>query len=205
MATPSSTPRGGAPALFRQGAALAFALTLGAGTEALAQEQTPLKWGVMVDVGAPDGIGASAVVRPLSWLRLHAGATTNTISMGVRGGVSLLPLSTFIAPSLNLDAGHYFAGNYNKLIERFGGSTADGTALIQDVGYNHASASLGLNIGPADRWSIFFNLGMSYWAIDVNDLEQALQDSANDPDITATPLQLRFTSPSLKLGFLYYF
>jgi len=204
METPSSTKRRGAPGLFRHGAALACALALGLGGEALAQDSSP-RWGVMLDVGAPDGLGASGVVKPLPWLRLNAGLTTNTISLGVRGGVSLLPLSTFVAPSLNVEAGHYLGGDYNKVIERFGGTASEGSALIRDVSYNYASASLGLNVGPADNWTLFLNVGLSYWAFSVNDMEEFLQDSANDPDITSTPLNVRFTSPSLKLGFIYYF
>ncbi len=204
METPS-TNRGGARGLFRHGAALAFTLALGAGGEALAQEvPNPLKFGVMVDVGAPDGIGASGVVKPLSWLRLHAGVTTNTISFGLRGGVSLLPLSTFVAPSLNAEAGHYFGGDYNKVLERFGG-TAGNSTLIRDVSYDYASASLGLNIGPADSWTILLNVGLSYWAFSVDDTQAFLQEQTGDPDITSSPLKVRFTSPSLKLGFIYYF
>lgn len=207
MATPSSTNRGGAPGgPFRRGAVLACALALGASTEARAEDEAPADgalWGLMVDVGAPDGIGASAVVKPFSGLRLHAGATTNTVSFGVRGGASLLPLSTFVAPSLNLDVGHYFGGDYNKLLERFGGSPDSGSTLIRDVAYNYASATLGLNVGPAHSWTLFLNLGLSYWAFSVNDMQEFLQES--DPDVTSTPLQVRFTSPSFKLGFIYYF
>jgi hypothetical protein len=205
MRTPS-TCRSGLSRLLPHGAALACALALGLGTDAQAQDvapPNPLKFGVMVDLGVPDGIGASGVVRPLPWVRAHLGLVTNTISLGVRGGVSLLPLSTFVSPSLNLDAGHYFGGDYNALIERFGGT--GGTSLIRDVSYDYASASLGLNVGPQESWSIFLNLGLSYWGFSVDNFQDFLQESAGDGDITATPLKLRFTSPSLKLGFLYYF
>jgi hypothetical protein len=203
------TSRGAAPGVLRHGAALACALALCVGAEAQAQDvpaaPNPLKFGVLVDIGAPDGIGASGVVRPLPWVRAHLGLTTNTISLGVRGGVSLLPLQTFVSPALNLDAGHYFGGDYNKLIERFGGSPDSGTSLIRDVSYDYLNVSLGVNIGPQESWAIFLNLGYSYWGFSVDDFQQFLQESGNDPDITATPLKLRFTSPSLKLGFLYYF
>lgn len=214
MDTPS-TKRGAASGLLKHGAALACALALGAGTRARAQEISdvpsaaasvvPLKFGVMLDVGAPDGIGASGVVRPLSWLRLNAGMTTNTISFGVRGGASLLVLSTFIAPTLNVDVGHYFGGDYNKLIERLGGSPGTGTALVRDVSYEYATGSLGLEVGPHDSWAVMLHVGLSYWSIHVQETQQFLQDSTNDPSITATPLNVRLTSPSLKLGFLYYF
>lgn len=207
MATPPSTKRSGAPGLIRRhGAALACALALGTGGEALARDEvSSLKWGVMLDVGVPDGVGASAVFKPLRWLRLNAGVTTNSISVGMRGGASLLPLSTFVAPSFNVEAGHYLGGDYNTLVERLGGSTSSSTALIRDVSYNYASASVGLNVGPADSWTLFLNVGLSLWSLSVNDVEAFLRDSTEDGSITSTPLHVRFTSPSLKLGFIYYF
>lgn len=207
MATPPSTKRSGTPGLLkRHGAALACAVALGASGEALAEDNAPrVKWGVMLDVGVPDGIGASAVFKPLQWLRLNAGVTSNTISVGMRGGVSLLPLSTFLAPSFNLEAGRYLGGDYNTLVERLGGSTSASTALISDVSYNYASASVGLNVGPANSWGLFLNVGLSLWELEVNDFEEFLQDTTEDGRITSSPLQVRFTSPSLKMGFIYYF
>jgi hypothetical protein len=210
-----STKRGGASGLLNHGAALACALALGAGTRARAQELSgvpgaaasvvPFKWGVMLDVGAPDGIGASGVVKPLSWLRLNAGMMTNTVSFGVRGGASLLVLNSFVAPTLNADVGHYFGGDYNKLVERLGGSPGSGTALARDVSYEYATGSLGLEVGPHDSWAVLLHVGLSYWSIHGQNTQQFLQDSTNDSSITATPLNVRLTSPSLKLGFLYYF
>ena len=142
--------------LFRPGAALACMLALGTGAEALAQDSSSssgsatdsqaeassdasnkFALGAMLDVGAPDGVGISAVVRPARWLRVNAGLTTNTLSLGVRGGISLVPLTAFITPSINLDLGHYFDANYNELVDRFGGIPLQTRAPINDVGFNY--------------------------------------------------------------------
>src|SRR3954463_416251 len=117
-------------ALSRLSATLTAVLVLGVGVEARAQDSTSstppvveppaeapgdkLGLGLMLDGGAPDGVGISAVVRPGRWLRINAGLTTNTLSLGVRGGISLIPLTAFVTPSINLDLGHYFDANYNE-------------------------------------------------------------------------------------------
>src|SRR5262245_56202837 len=79
---------------------------------------TPLPLvGVMLDAGLPDGANASLVLRPVSWLRAHAGGGTNAISPGVRVGATLLPFGS--GPSATIEGGHYFEGNANGLAQRF--------------------------------------------------------------------------------------
>jgi hypothetical protein len=209
-------------ALSRHGAALACVLALGAHLEARAQDSSasasaetqaqasnpsPDKFGlgVMLDAGAPDGVGVSVVVRPVHWLRINGGPTTNTLSLGVRGGISLIPLSTFISPSINLEVGHYFNTNYNKLVDRLGGIPLQTTVPIEDVGFNYGGAGLGLEIGKPERFSVYLHVGLTHGSTVIQDAEKLLQNVTNDPDITAKPLNLRFTTPSLKLGFLLYF
>jgi len=205
----------------RYGATLACVLALGAGAKAQAQDSTSsseapqveassdsgnkLKLGVMLDVGAPDGVGVSAVLRPVSWLRINAGLTTNTLSLGVRGGISLVPLSSFVSPSLNLDLGHYFDANYNELVDRFGGIPLRTSVPIDDVGFNYGGASVGLELGKPERFSFSLRVGLAHGSLVIEDAERLLKDVTGDPDITAKPLSFRFTTPAVKLGFLLYF
>src|SRR5438128_292262 len=77
--------------------------------------------GVLLDLGAPDGVGLSLAYRVQPWLRFHAGPTTNTAGFGVRGGASLIPFAFPVAPNLNLEAGHYFPADYSGLVRRLGG------------------------------------------------------------------------------------
>jgi hypothetical protein len=200
--------------LFRHGAVLACVLTLGTGSRALAQDSveapavaspSKLRIGAMLDVGAPDGVGISAVVRPIEWLRFNAGLTTNTLSFGVRGGISLVPLSTFVAPSLNADFGHYFDTSYNDLVDKIGGVPLQSDVKVKDIGFNYAGASLGLEIGKPDSFHFYLRAGFASGKLTINDADVLLRDVTGDPDITSAPLTIRFTSPSIKLGFLLYF
>lgn len=200
--------------LSRHGAVLGCLLALGTSSLALAQDSveapaeapsSKVRIGAMLDVGAPDGVGVSAVVRPIEWLRINAGVTTNTISLGVRGGISLVPLSTLVSPSLNADFGHYFDTSYNDIVDRLGGIPLQSDIPVEDIGFNYAGASVGLEIGKPDRFSFYLRAGFASGKLVINDAEKLLRDVTGDPDITAAPLTIRFTSPSIKLGFLLYF
>jgi hypothetical protein len=173
--------------------------------EAPSDSSHKLGLGVMLDAGAPDGIGISAVVRPLQWLRINAGLTTNTLSLGLRGGISLVPLSSFISPSLNADFGHYLDANYNELVDRLGNLPLQTDLPVEDVGFNYLGASAGLEIGKPERFSFFLRVGLAHGSMTINDAETLLRDVTGDPEITAEPLTFRFTTPSVKLGFLLYF
>jgi len=208
MAT-SPTRRRATPILRQRGAALSCLLALTAATPALAQDGAgapePRRFGLLLDVGAPHGVGVSAVLRPLPWLRLQAGPTTNTLSFGVRGGVSLLPMQTFIAPSLNAEVGHYFGSDYKDVVDWLGASPSRAAAGIRDVTYDYVSGSIGLEVGAASRCNLFLHLGLSYVALGVDDASALLQDATDDPDVTARNLTVRATIPSVKLGFIFYF
>ncbi|WP_164015804.1 hypothetical protein [Pyxidicoccus trucidator] len=209
MAT-SSTRRRTALPLRQRGAALACLLALTAATPALAQDDGAggselHRFGLLLDAGAPHGVGVSAVLRPLPWLRLQAGPTTNTLSFGLRGGVSILPLQTFIAPSFNAEAGHYFGSEYSEVVDWLGASPSRTSAAIRDVTYDYVSGSVGLEVGSASRFNFFLHLGLSYVALGVDDASALLQDATDDPSVTARNLSVRATIPSVKVGFLFYF
>lgn len=195
--------------LRQHGALLTCLLALTAASPALAQDdaQAPQlrRFGVLLDAGAPHGVGLSAVLRPLPWLRLQAGPTTNTLSFGLRGGVSLLPLQTFIAPSLNVEAGHYFGSDYSDVVDWLGATPSRSAAAIRDVTYDYVSGSVGLEVGSASRFNFFLHLGLSYVAMNVDDASALLQDATDDPTVTARNLSVRATIPSVKVGFLLYF
>ena len=167
--------------------------------------ESPLPmFGLMVDVGAPDGIGVAGVVRPLDWLRLNGGVLTNTVGFGLRAGASFAPFRFVVTPSLNVDVGHYFPADYNRLVERFGGDAGSAQAMLKDAGYTFGSASLGLEVGSQRGFSFFLRAGLSYWDFSPADAQQALRDAAEDPSLEVSPVSLRFSSPSVKLGFTLF-
>jgi hypothetical protein len=161
-------------------------------------------FGLMLDVGLPDGIGAAGVVRPLDWLRFNGGVLTNTVGFGLRAGVSVAPFRFAVTPTLNADVGRYFKADYTKLVERFGGEPGSAEATLKDVGYTFATASLGLEVGSQRGFSFFLRAGLSYWDFSPADAEQALRDAADDPTLSVSPVSLRFSSPSVKLGFTLF-
>jgi hypothetical protein len=163
------------------------------------------RFGVKVDAGAPDGVGAAALVHPMRWIRAHAGATRNTLGFGVRGGVSLIPLELLVAPTLDVDIGHYFNADYGKLLTRLHGQPTPAATRIRGVGYTQASASIGLEFSPSRSVTLFGNVGISYWSMRVNDVDAFIRDAVDDPGITAKPLSLSLTSPAVKLGLIVYF
>ncbi|MCY1019923.1 hypothetical protein [Pyxidicoccus sp. MSG2] len=208
MATSSTSRRTALPPR-QHAAAWACLLALLAASPALAQdgagEPQLRRFGVLLDAGAPHGVGVSAVLRPLPWLRLQAGPTTNTLSFGLRGGVSLLPFQTFVAPSLNAEAGHYFGSDYNDVVDWLGATPSSAAAAIRDVTYDYVGGSVGLEIGSASRFNFFLHLGLSYVALKVDDASALIQDATDDPSVTARNLSVRATIPSVKVGFLLYF
>jgi hypothetical protein len=158
-----------------------------------------------LDVGAPDGVGASALVHPLRWLRVHLGATRNTLGFGVRGGSSFIPLELFVSPTLDLEVGHVFKADYDKLLSQWRGEPATSATRIREVAYSHGSASLGLQFSPSRYVTLFGNLGLSAWSFQVKEARDFIRDAESNPDITAKPVTLNLTSPAAKLGLLVYF
>ncbi len=210
MATPSKRPRRSALPL----PCLLLALLAGAPARAQAQAQaqdagggdSPHRFGLLLDAGAPHGVGISAVARPLPWLRLQAGPTTNTLSVGVRGGVSLLPFQSFVAPSLNAEVGHYFGSDYRDVLDWLGAGVPSGSGAdaIRDVTYDYVSGSLGLEVGTSSRFNFYLHLGLSYVTMGIDDADAIIQDATDDPSVSARGLSLRATIPSVKVGFILY-
>jgi hypothetical protein len=73
------------------------------------------------------------------------------------------------------------------------------------VGFNYGGASLGVEAGKPERFSVSLRLGLAHGSMTINDAERLLRDVTGDPDITSKPLTFRFTTPAVKLGFLLYF
>ncbi len=155
--------------------------------------------GMLVDVGVPDGLGASLLVRPLAWVRLHAGAATNGIAPGVRGGVTLAPFSGAAAPTLTVEAAHFMPGNANALASTFG--LAAPTTLLDGVSYRFASAHLGVELGSQATVSFFVRAGASYVVAATGTFDEPLDARSA---VSSSALQFQALIPSLKLGFQFY-
>jgi hypothetical protein len=163
------------------------------------------RFGAVLDVGAPTGVGVSALVHPLRWLRVQLGATRNTLGFGVRGGTSIIPLELFISPTLDLEVGHVFKADYGKLLSQWKDAPTTSATNLREVGYSYGSASLGLQFSPSAYVTLFGGVGISAWSFQVGEAKDFIRDAESDPDITAKPVTINLTSPALRLGLLVSF
>lgn len=163
------------------------------------------RFGVRLVAGSPEGMGASALIHPRRWLRAHVGAARNSLGLGVRGGLSFIPLDLFVSPLLELEYGHYFNADYNKLLTQLHGEPTTAASGIRQVGYDQLGASLGVEFSPWRYVTVFGGVGISYWFIGGSDVKAFIREAEENPDITARPLTLGLSSPVAKLGFILYF
>jgi hypothetical protein len=171
------------------------------------ERSLPRFLGATLDLGFPDGAIVGVVGRPSNWLRLAAGAGTNSVSPGVRGGITLIPLGS--GPSLTLEAGHYFNGNANGTVSAFAGSSYQGSRLADKVGYQFANLHLGMELGK-ERFTFFFHGGMSYVHSVLYGANNELGGQTQNADGGSTTVVINgdpvITAwmPSFKLGFIFY-
>jgi hypothetical protein len=164
----------------------------------------PRKYGVMLDVGAPDGIMTSFVFRPLAQARVHAGLGYNGVSAGLRLGGEYLPFGW--GPSLGLAYGHYFEGDANGLIRSIAGDVDDAEELLKSIGYDYMTLRVGMEFG-GDRFTFFVRGGVSWVHMTIHHLDSLLEqadDGANGSTtirITQDPVLNAF-APTLNLGFI---
>jgi hypothetical protein len=159
--------------------------------------------GFLADAGLPDGLMASLVVRPIPYLRLHAGGGTNTSSPGVRAGIGLLPLGA--GPSFNLEVGHYFSGEANGLVSATVRGLGRFSSYVNKVAYTFANAHAGLEFGER-RFTFFVHGGLTFLRATLSDV--TAPETQSDTGRTSVAFNrdpiVRLLTPSAKLGFIYY-
>lgn len=162
------------------------------------------QFGITVDAGVPDGAAAAIVYRPISAFRLHAGATHNMITTGVRAGVSIVPLRSWCSPTLNLDVGSYREGDANPLVQMVSGDQAFHNDSLERVGYRYANAHLGLEFGKK-RATFYLHAGGSYIAGKLRNLDAATDGTSSTTVSFTTDPDVRLLTVSAKLGLIIYF
>jgi len=114
-------------------------------------ERWPL-CGAMVDVGVPDGLIGSLVVRPWKWVRVYGGGGSNSVSKGWRTGLALIPFGA--GPSVAVEYGSFGQGDANGLVRSMTGGSFEGSPLLEKLSYTYANAHAGLEFGG--KWFTFF-------------------------------------------------
>jgi hypothetical protein len=168
-------------------------------------------FGLMTDIGVPDGAQGSLVIRPWKALRFSVGGGYNMISKGVRAGVALLPFGR--GPSLSLEGGRFFKGNANTPAQKFAGPNFSGIDALNNVGYDYANAHLGLDFGYR-RVTFYIHGGMSYvhGTIPKEDLNSTINTDPSINGQNSSGLQFQFKKdmqitaigPSAKIGLIVY-
>jgi hypothetical protein len=159
--------------------------------------------GFLADAGLPDGLMAALVVRPIPYLRLHAGGGTNTSSAGIRGGISVLPLGA--GPSLNLEVGHYFSGEANGLVSATVRGLGRFSEYVNRVAYTFANAHAGLEFGDR-RFTFYVHGGLTFLRATLSDVTppETQSDSGRTTVAFNRDPIVRLLTPSAKLGLIYY-
>ena len=160
----------------------------------------------MFDVGVPDGLTGSAVYRPHQLVNVHGGLGTNLISVGLRAGATLYVLPTMVSPTVNVEVGHYFAGDANATANRLGFTDDSDNPILREVGYDYANLHLGVDVGR-QRMSFYFHAGFSALRGKLHNLDELVAEDASEgltvrvgEDATAS-----IVAPSARIGFLFFF
>jgi hypothetical protein len=152
--------------------------------------------GFMLDAGVPDGTTASLVYRPWYWLRLHLGAGYNLVSPGVRGGLSIVPLRTWLSPSASVEGGHYFQGDANRAVGWLVGDPGLDNALLKSLGYSYVNVHGGLELGGR-RCAFYVHAGWSW-------IDLSLKPRPTAGMTFSEPPRSRAAGLSGRLGFVVY-
>ncbi len=174
-------------------------------TNSIDAEDRLTMFGLLIDGGLPDGLGASLVFRPLLYTRLDAGVTYNLVGYGVRGGITLVPFRWAIVPTLRLEAGHYFEGDASRLTDSFGETSEAVKMVLRRMYYNYASAQIGLEIGSQNRFVFFLRGGISYISTSLRDFQSAVRTETDDSSVEIDDPIIRGTIPSANVGFMVFF
>jgi hypothetical protein len=187
---------------------LGLALAMLAGADAMAQNAHPpsegeiRRFGLQLDVSAPDGGGVLALFRPLWWLRLNGGLAYNVLGVGFRGGLSLLPVKSNVTPSLSLNLGHYFNGDLGKFVTP---NSAAERALLSNAAYDFWSAQAGLEFGSQQGVLFYLRAGIAHLSggLSAQDLTAYL-NSTGTSGYRAGNGEFSALIPSFSLGIIAY-
>lgn len=171
----------------------------------VAEEEGLPFFGMSVDAGIPSGLGASAVLRPLPWLRIHGGGATNGAGFGLRGGVGFAPFQWFVTPVLHLQGGYFFEGDARGIASKFIVLPDYGDEALKRLNYTYFNAHLGLEIGSQSGFAFFVRGGPSWISSTVHGLETSLNRNADGIRFTAEDPEISGVIPSAELGFTLYF
>jgi len=173
-------------------------------------EEKLTNFGIILDVGIPDGGALGILYRPASFLRISGAATYNAVGFGARGGITLVPFHFAITPTVTVEGGHYFAADATPLVRQAFNDPTITSPALQAVAYDYVNAHLGLEIGSPQHFMFFLRGGGSYIQSTIKNSGQVLQQLGGtggtpDPTLEVGDLKITLTVPSVKLGIIAFF
>jgi hypothetical protein len=162
------------------------------------------RFGLLADLGFPEGAAASVVYRPVPQIRLFAGPAWSYVAWGAQAGVTVIPWHLGISPVISLEGGRYFAPDASFLARNSSGIPEELEPLLHDVTYDYAALHVGLEIGTRNAIAISLRAGLSRVWFDTHG-SATVTDATTGTTVTFTDPSLRGTLPSVKLGLQLWF
>ena len=130
------------------------------------------------------------------------GLAYNVMGFGYRGGITLSPGQWAVTPTLNLDAGRYLSGDFNKFVTV---TDPNARSLLSHTTYTFATAQIGLEFGSQRRFSFYLRGGLTYLTSKLSggDVTAIAQGKSGDPNNTFRLADTKFSTiaPCASLGF----
>lgn len=169
-------------------------------------EESARPFGVLLDLGFPEGASVSAVYRPVPAVRVFAGPAWNVVAFGIQGGVVVVPWHLGISPVLSLEGGRYFARDASFLAENASGVPQEIGPLLHDVAYDYAAVHVGLEVGARDGLALTLRAGLARVSLRARGTATVTSDSdGSTTTATFRDPHLSGTIPSVKLGLQLWF
>src|SRR5512140_3175437 len=105
------------------------------------------RFGLLLDLGVPEGVALSATYRPFANVRFFAGPAWNYVGWGVQGGISLVPWHFAVTPVLTAEAGRYFGADLSFVTKGGQGIPAELRPLLKSMSYTYGAILAGLEFG----------------------------------------------------------
>lgn len=129
-------------------AAILAGMVISAAPAASADGAPPGRYGIMGDLGLPDGMVGSFAYRAHQHVGAHVGLGHNTNSFGLRAGAAWLPLApAVVAPYLALEGGLYFSADTAGWLRSAAKSAGLDDKTLERLGYRYANLHLGARFG----------------------------------------------------------
>lgn len=159
--------------------------------------------GLGLDMGIsgplPDA-GLLLIGRPVNWVHLQVGPTTNFLAFGLRGGLTLV--NPFFVPlSVTCEAGHFFEGNANDA-KHWVSNDNDDIAALHDFSYDYVNLLGGIVLGGR-HMMVVVRAGTTWMRANVHNFQRTVYD-ASKIEIQSSDPKFSYRGPSLRLGLVFF-